>query len=145
MSIAKTEVNRASNFASWEGYKQAGVEQKEWLSVLSDTTRASHEEMDGQTVDINEEFVSPNGGTAQYPGGFDDPAEDINCQCGVLPVVDERRVRGRRVILSKSFQRERIPWNRKLSRAFSAAFAEQQGIEASERSCCLGDLWTESI
>lgn len=127
MMIARTEVHRASNFAGLEGYKQAGVEKKEWQTSISDTSRETHIEMNGQVVDIDENFTSPDGGSAPYPGEFGEAGEDVNCQCGVLPVVNERSLRPvvRRVML-KTADRQQMPYRRKLQSAMRAGFAAQR-------------------
>lgn len=126
--IARTEVHRASNFASLEGYKQAGVEEKEWQhSAGGDQPRETHEEMDGQTVGIDDDFESPTGDTAPYPGEFGDAADDANCQCGVLPVVNTRALRpSSRSWVARTTPRLMAPHVRKMRGAMQAGFAAQR-------------------
>ena len=58
---------------------------KQWDSTLDGVTRDTHRELDGQIVDVDEEFVIPStGARAMYAGGFGDPAEDCNCRCCIL-------------------------------------------------------------
>jgi uncharacterized protein with gpF-like domain len=123
-TIARTATTEGSSFASVEGYRQAGVEEKEWLTTVSGDSRASHVAMDGQIVGITENFESGDGGTAPYPGGFGDPSEDCNCECAVLPVVSEKRLSSRAMIL-KAFERLRAPHRRAMRSAMGKAFAAQ--------------------
>ena len=51
--------------------------------------RETHQELDGQIVGVNEAFVVPSTGQqSTSPSMFGDPAEDVNCRCTVLPIVD---------------------------------------------------------
>jgi SPP1 gp7 family putative phage head morphogenesis protein len=125
-AIAQTEIPRASNFASKESYRQLGVEKKEWQATEDDVTRDTHAEMNGQVVEINEMFVSPSGAQADYPGDFGVPEEDINCRCGVLPVVEEQRMIGNRFHMWKMLERQRLPFERRLRVAMKSGFAAQE-------------------
>jgi len=80
--IARTEVNRASNWGSLEGAKSVGMSQdKVWMSAFSPDSRETHNAADGQRVDINEPFTV-GGESLMYPG---DPAgsvgNTVNCLC----------------------------------------------------------------
>ena len=85
--IVRTEGHRAAmqgNLAAMDHASSRGVEfKKEWMSVLDERTRESHQGMDGQIVGRNENFVSPLGNKAPAPGMFGVAAEDINCRCDV--------------------------------------------------------------
>lgn len=90
-NIARTETTKALNRSAVEAYRQASQEtglkiEKEWLSVQDGQTRDSHQDLDGQRVGVDEEFVS-DGLSTLAPGSFGDPAEDCNCRCTVIPVV----------------------------------------------------------
>jgi uncharacterized protein with gpF-like domain len=126
--IARTEVHRASNFASLEGYQQAGVSQKEWQHTDGgENPREDHIEMDGQIVDIEDDFTSPSGNTAPYPGEFGDAGDDANCQCGVLPVVDDKRLRpSARQLVLRFFPRLRAPLEKRMRTAMKAGFKAQR-------------------
>lgn len=87
-TIARTETNMGSNTATLEAYKQAQVEQKEWLSARDERVRETHMDMDGQVVGMEEDFVSPSGARGISPGAFDDPAESINCRCVMVPLME---------------------------------------------------------
>jgi SPP1 gp7 family putative phage head morphogenesis protein len=135
-TIARSEIGRASNFGSTEGMKQAGIEQKEWLATQDDVVRDTHSEMDGQRVGIDEEFESPAGGRAEYPGDFGEPEEDINCRCTVLSVFDERSARQ---AMWKSVESERAPFDRQMRRALRQGFADQLSAVLSELKRISGD------
>ena len=84
-TIARTEVHGLTQFGTFQGYKQANLDIKIWVSVLDKNTRgdnpnddADHIAMDGEEVPINMPFS--NG--LMYPGENGAPAaEVINCRC----------------------------------------------------------------
>lgn len=87
-AIARTEVHRAAQQATLEGYKQSGrVKHKEWLSARDDKVRDSHQKIDGMVVDIDADF-NVGGARMQAPGLSGNPGEDINCRCRVAPIKD---------------------------------------------------------
>lgn len=76
--IARTEVHIATQYANIEGYRQAGLQTKIWVSVGDLYTRDSHLALDGQERPIDMPFSNglmfpsdPNG----------DAGEVINCRC----------------------------------------------------------------
>lgn len=79
-TIARTEVLVASQTGTINGYKQAGIGIKIWVSILDDRTRETHVAIDGEERPIDKRFS--NG--LMYPG---DPrgsaAEVINCRCTI--------------------------------------------------------------
>jgi len=85
-TIAQTEVGTAANRATLEGFKQSEKEldvklEKEWISARDSDVRDTHAELDGQTKEINESFVTFDGNSAQAPQQFGVPEEDVNCRC----------------------------------------------------------------
>jgi HK97 family phage portal protein len=89
-TIANTEMNTAVNGGAYEGYKQAGVEQVEWLASLDSHTRATHANLDGQRAEVGSHFVTMYGNNLRYPGDPSAPAaEVINCRCATIPVVED--------------------------------------------------------
>lgn len=84
-TIARTEVNRASNFAQIEGFEQSGVVKEiEWLTAGDE--RVDEEicdPMDGETVKLGDDWTLPNGEKVDVP-------QDAhpNCRCTTLPVID---------------------------------------------------------
>lgn len=86
--ITQTEGHRIQQEATWNAQRRAierGADvMKQWDSTLDSRTRPTHRALDGEIVGVDEEFVSPAGGTALYPGGFSDPKEDCRCRCVLL-------------------------------------------------------------
>lgn len=89
-TIARTESMQALHIGQQEAYQQAIdqnlVEPDEivrvWESSGDGRTRDSHEEMNGQEVGWDEDFVTPSGIHLAFPGDPDGPAEEIiNCRC----------------------------------------------------------------
>jgi SPP1 gp7 family putative phage head morphogenesis protein len=88
--IARTEGHRCReqgnldslNFAHKKGLNL----EKEWVAALDERTRDAHATLDGQTVGINEEFVSSTGGRGQGPGLMGTAADDANCRCSLVGV-----------------------------------------------------------
>ena len=93
LRIARTEGGRASSLSQQKAYEEAqsvGVKlKKRWLSTLDEATRNSHRLLDGQTVEAEEAFVSPEtGAIGQGPRLMGRASEDINCRCTTIAVVD---------------------------------------------------------
>jgi HK97 family phage portal protein len=91
-AIARTETGAAANSAALEGYKQAGLEKKFWMSARDGAVRETHLGLDEQYTEsdpilINERFVSSSGATALHPHGFGVAEEDVNCRCIAPPIV----------------------------------------------------------
>jgi hypothetical protein len=99
-TIGRTEALHALNRSEWLATKQA-VEQgnlradavtRVWDSAGDSRVRPAHRELDGQTVGIDEPFVSPvTGARMMHPGDTSLGApgrEVIGCRCRVRTVVD---------------------------------------------------------
>lgn len=79
-TIARTEVHNSTQYGTIEGYKQAGLSTKIWVTVGDANVRASHASLDGQEVPIDAAFS--NG--LMYPGDpSGDAAETVNCRCTI--------------------------------------------------------------
>lgn len=89
--IARTEGHRINQEATYncqvEAKKRGCKILKRWDATLDKRTRRTHQELDGQTVDVDEAFVI-NGRTAMHPSGFGVASEDINCRCVLLQVAE---------------------------------------------------------
>ena len=87
MTIARTEAHRINCKASSDAQKVAkskGADVvKQWDASLDSSTRDTHRLLDGQIRELDEPFTV-HGLSADYPGGFGDPAEDCNCRCAIL-------------------------------------------------------------
>lgn len=122
LTIARTEVTAAANFASIEAWQQTGlVPQKEWLATRDSKVRDTHLALDGEVVDLEASFP----GGPDRPGNWGDPAEDINCRCTVIPVVEEKEYTPEMKDAAwRKFDRSLIPWERAIERTV------REGLEA---------------
>ncbi len=91
LRIARTEGGRVQSAAKQKSYVEAknkGIDiQKRWLSTLDKKTRHSHQELDGQTVDVEGQFEY-KGLHADAPRLFGVAEQDINCRCTTITVVN---------------------------------------------------------
>lgn len=90
LRAARTAVTGAENAGRVIGMNRAeamGIRiRKRWLATLDIHTRDSHRHVDGETVEINEEF----GNGLMFPGDPDGlPGEVYNCRCTMEGVVEE--------------------------------------------------------
>lgn len=90
--IARTEGGRVQSTAKQRSYKEAkkkGVDlKKKWLSTLDGVTRDTHRSLDGQVVEVDEEFESSSGAKAEGPRLFGVAEEDIHCRCTTVAEVE---------------------------------------------------------
>lgn len=85
MNIAYNETNTFLNYTDYVDAKEQGRTKKTWLTMLDDKVRDTHEEMEGQTVGIDEFFTVGNS-LMKFPHDLSegpDPKEIINCRCAV--------------------------------------------------------------
>lgn len=91
-NIARTEAIASLNRSEYEAVKQASdmgaiVESQTtriWDTAGDSRVRHSHEEMDGQSVGIDQPFTTGSGDQLMYPGDTSlgaGPEETINCRC----------------------------------------------------------------
>lgn len=85
---ARTMVTGAENVGRLDGYKrlesQGAVLKKVWIATADSRTRDAHLALDGQEVDIDEDFVDGNGDTLRYPGDPQaHPRTVYNCRCSM--------------------------------------------------------------
>jgi hypothetical protein len=136
-TIARTETVSPANFGILNAMEQANIPFKAWLAVRDDVTREAHLILDAlPPIPITEDFYSPiSGGTAAHPGEFGIAGEDINCRCAVEAVAEPPEGEEPRSILDteekraaawKTFEAERIPYERAMASALRSAFADQQ-------------------
>ena len=87
MTIARTEGHRVQNEARWDSMnaaKDKGADiVKQWDATFDSLTRPEHAELDGQVVELDEDFTVGSY-SAPYPGAFGDPYMDCNCRCAML-------------------------------------------------------------
>lgn len=82
---AMTEAQNAGRVASYERCKDMGIGVKhQWMATHDSITRDSHVLLDGEIVEVGEEFS--NG--LRYPGDpTGDPSEYWSCRCTLVPVL----------------------------------------------------------
>ena len=89
-AIARTEVGGSLNAGHQIGIRRLEQETglvngKEWLSVLGDTTRDAHANLDGEQVQGADGLFNLGGVEVPYPAHRSLPVEDrANCQCTIL-------------------------------------------------------------
>lgn len=88
-NIARTEVLRASNWATLEAQKASGVvSTREWVATRDGRVRPEHLALDGKQADLSQQF-EVEGYSALYPGGFGAPEMDCQCRCTTVAVIDD--------------------------------------------------------
>lgn len=88
MRIVRTEANRAINRGFQDVSEEASdlllnseyVEVKEWCSMEDESVRDTHRHLNGKVIHALDVFHS-KGRTADCPGDFGAPEEDIHCRC----------------------------------------------------------------
>ena len=85
--VSRTEVLAAANQGAVNRYEKEGIQKKEWFAALDERTRETHLEANGQVVGIHDNF-KVGGDSMPAPGQGNDPSENINCRCTVLPYLD---------------------------------------------------------
>lgn len=129
-TIARTEVMRSANFATYEAQFQSGVvQQRKWIATMDSRTRDEHMGMHGQTQKLTDPFVDPSSGaTTMYPGSFNVASLDINCRCTTIAYEpeEEERATDREAIIWRAWDRELLSWERSFSTALSRGFDEQE-------------------
>src|SRR5699024_3033234 len=98
-TVVATEAHRAQvigrDMSARQASKYVNI-RKKWSSALDDRTRDAHQELDGVTIDLDDDFYSDAGGVGKMPGQMNNASDDINCRCSVLYVVDDNEPEVRR-------------------------------------------------
>lgn len=85
LTIARTEILAAMNYASMGVYKFASVPYKSWFTNLDGRERDSHNAAHAQQVPLSDYFIV-GGAQLMYPGDPSAPIDEIaGCRCSVLP------------------------------------------------------------
>jgi len=104
--IAQTEIHRGQSQGRLDGLRQAAskgvIMKKRWVATLDSRTRDEHRDLDGTTVELDDNFVSEEG-KGQAPGQLGSASSDINCRCTIISIIKGyepkvRRARGEGVI-----------------------------------------------
>lgn len=87
--IARTETHAAASFANHETARQMDLPmRKQWVATNDGRTRSWHSAVNGQTVDLDEDFVVPYKGVEYRMKHAGDPNGGahnvINCRCVII-------------------------------------------------------------
>jgi SPP1 gp7 family putative phage head morphogenesis protein len=97
--VARTETHRAQVQGRIDSAEQASkfVDMtKMWDATLDRNTRDWHQKMDGKVIGKDENFKTPKGGNGPAPGHMNLAADDINCRCTALYLVNGKKPSVRR-------------------------------------------------
>jgi hypothetical protein len=103
MRIVRTESHRLLEKARSDNYEELvnetglRIDYKMWISTLDGVTRDAHQAMDGRKVEREKNFNSPAGGSGPYPGNMNNAADDINCRCTHIILMNEKQPETRRI------------------------------------------------
>ena len=88
---AITGAENAGRLSSYEFAESIGIKlKKEWVATLDERTRDTHRELDGQRVDVDEDYVTYNGDRLRFPADPMAPAEEVyNCRCATVAIVED--------------------------------------------------------
>lgn len=89
---ARTMVTAAENSGRQSGMNKAEsdgvVFKKMWIATSDERTRDTHNVLNGQVVNNNENFVTFNGDELEFPGDWRaEPSEVYNCRCTLGTIV----------------------------------------------------------
>lgn len=79
LTIARTETASIASSTRFSILDVEGIEMHEWISAGDEAVRHTHQEEDGHTVEVGENFPVTGLLYPCYPGGS--PDEVINCRC----------------------------------------------------------------
>lgn len=83
--ISRTELHRSSLLSEEWRIRASGVpiKSRTWISAGDERVRELHQELNGKTVGMDEEFAP----------GIRSPADAVNCRCGIIYTPDLEAVR----------------------------------------------------
>lgn len=85
--VVATEAHRIQQDARLKSIEHAAgkgvIMKKVWDAALDDSTRDAHAELDGVTLDVDDNFISSAGGSGPAPGQLGNATDDINCRCSI--------------------------------------------------------------
>ena len=86
--LAESEAHRVCETAGYRGAKRASAQYgilvgKRWETMLDDRVRDTHRYLQSDVVPLDQEFYTYDGDHAYYPGGFQNPSENVGCRCHV--------------------------------------------------------------
>ena len=82
--IAETDATRIYNQGAVDAVVANGLQDstlKRWRTMGDDRVRDTHDYLEGMEVPFGSRFYTYDGDSADYPGGFTLPENNINCRC----------------------------------------------------------------
>lgn len=134
-TIARSATTASANFGTNEGFVQAGIPLKDWISERDGKVRDTHVELDNQSpIPVDQDFVSSSGATGPRPGALGDAAEDANCRCWIAPagftedgqILSAFDTEEKRTDAWKTFESMRLPLEDQAIEALGRAFGRQE-------------------
>ncbi len=132
LTIARTESVRAMNVAQEAATRQAGFKAKQWLSTRDERVRDTHDSLDGQIVNVDENFISPSGASGPHPGALGTAEEDINCRCTIISLLNASdaaspfNTEEKRTNYWKTNERARLPFEKQMEKELKRGFRKQE-------------------
>ena len=84
--IAETDATRIYNQGAVDAVVANGLQgatSKRWRTMQDDRVRDTHDYLEGMVVPFGSRFYTYDGDSADYPGGFNLPENNVNCRCVV--------------------------------------------------------------
>lgn len=84
--IVETDATRIYNQGAVDAVIANGLEgstSKRWRTMQDDRVRDTHDYLEGMVVPFSSRFYTYDGDSADYPGGFTLPENNVNCRCVV--------------------------------------------------------------
>ena len=84
--IAETDATRIYNQGAVDAVvanELQGATSKRWRTMHDDRVRDTHDYLEGVVVPFGSRFYTYDGDSAEYPGGFSLPENNVNCRCVV--------------------------------------------------------------
>lgn len=130
-TIARTEANRAANWARLSGWQKSGVvKAKECIATLDDRVREDHLEAHGEVVGLDQSF------TRGAASGKNAPPWDPNCRCTIAPVtrLTETNDSGTEVPADREAAEEQAEENREAAIALAVPRHHIPGLISMEEA-----------
>jgi hypothetical protein len=86
MRIAETDATRIYNQGAVDAVVANGLQDstsKRWCTMMDDRVRDTHDYLEGMVIPFNERFYTYDNDSAEFPGGFTLPENNVNCRCVV--------------------------------------------------------------
>jgi len=86
--VVETEYHRMFNQGVLDGANEISKENeievtKKWVTVGDNKVRETHSYLEGMEIPLNEKFYTIDSDSADFPGGFSNAENNINCRCVV--------------------------------------------------------------